>query len=173
MLLALQGEFEGEALDAVHSHAGHHRLLANDLARRVLEQPAAYLAVFALGVLAHDDEIDRAGLGQRRGDARHQPHGPKAHVLVELAAKLHQRAPKRDVVGHLLRPPDRAEEDGVVGLQRLAPVRRHHAPVLLIIIHAGEIEAVHLEIEPELGRGGVEHPQPLGNDLLANPVAGD
>ncbi len=63
---------------------------------------AADRRILALGVLAHDVEVDVAGLaaGERRRHARHQPHRAQVDVLVELAAELEQRAPQRDVVGH-------------------------------------------------------------------------
>ena len=88
--------------------------------------------IFALGVLAHDAEIDVAGLavGQRRRHAGHQPHRAQIDVLVELAAELDQRAPQRNVIGHLRRPADRAEEDRVVPADLVLPVLRHHAPCL-------------------------------------------
>src|SRR3546814_8886874 len=83
-------ELEGEAEDAVDADAAHHRLLDDDLALRAREHRAADRGVLALGVLAHDEEVDVAGpaAGQRRGYARHQPHRPEIDVLAEFAPEL-------------------------------------------------------------------------------------
>ena len=55
-----------------------HALLGDELAVGALEQPAADAGILALGVLAHDVEVDvRLGAaGERRAHARHQLAGP-------------------------------------------------------------------------------------------------
>ena len=167
------GELEGEPEHAVDADAAHHRLLDDDLALGAGEHAAADRGILALGVLAHDEEVDVARLaaGERAGHARHQPHRAQVDVLVELAAELDQRAPQRDVVGNLLRPADRAEEDRVVLADLLLPVLRHHALVLLVVVPAGEIEPVLPQLEAEALGGRLEHAHALGHDLLADAVA--
>ncbi len=92
---ALLRELEGVLQHAVGAVAREHRFLDHDLALGAFEQPPAEVGVFAFGVLAHDEEIDVAGLAPGQG-ARHaveQTHRAQVDVLVELAAELEQRAP--------------------------------------------------------------------------------
>ena len=130
LLRRLAGELEGEFQHAVDADAAHHRFLHDDLALGAGEHLAADRRIFALGVLAHHPEVDVAGLAvrERRRHAGHQPHRAQIDVLVELAAEQDERAPQRDVVGHLRRPADRAEKDRVVLADLLLPVVRHHLP---------------------------------------------
>ena len=111
--LRVARELERVAQDAVDALAREDGLLEHDLALGALEHAPADRRVLALGVLAHDDEVDVAGLavGERRRDARHQPARPQVDVLVEAAPELDQRAPQRHVVGHGRRPADRAVVD--------------------------------------------------------------
>src|SRR3546814_534087 len=74
---------------------GHDRFLDHDLALGSREGDTADGGIFALGVLAHDHEIDvtRFAARQRAGDARHQADGAQVHVLIVFAAELDQRLP--------------------------------------------------------------------------------
>ena len=152
-----------------------HRLLHHDLALGARKHAAADRRVFALGVLAHHPEVDVAGLaaGQRRRHAGHQPHRAQIDVLVELAAEQDERAPQRDVIRHLGRPADRAEEDRVVLADLLLPVVRHHLAVLFVVVAGGEIEIVAAQLEAEFLRRGLQHAHALRHDLLADAVARD
>ena len=129
LLRRLAGELEGEFQHAVDADAGQDGLLHDDFAVGAGKGAAADRRIFALGVLAHDPEIDvaRLAVGERRRHARHQPHRTQVDVLIELAAEQDQRSPQRDVIRHLRRPADRAEEDRVVLADLLLPVLRHHA----------------------------------------------
>src|SRR5262249_18958782 len=131
--------------------------------------------VFALGILAHDEEVDVAGLaaGERTGDAGHQAHRAQVDVLIELTAPQHQRTPQRHMIRHLRRPADRAEEDRVIGADPALPVLRHHAAVLLVIFDIGEVEPVELERKTVLLGRLLQRPDPLRHHLLADPVARD
>ena len=102
-------------------------LLNDDLVVGALEHPSADRRVLAFVVLAHDPEVDVAGLaaGERRADPGHQPHRPQVDVLLELPADRDQQAPERDVIGHV-RKADRAEKDRVVVADLREPVVRHH-----------------------------------------------
>ena len=174
-LRASRRNLEGVLQNPVDADARHHRFLQHHLPVGALEQPPAGVGVFALGVLAHHDEIDvtRSTVGQWAFHTGHEFHRPQVDVLVEAAPKLQQAAPQRDVVGHDVGPPDRPEEDRVESLEHTEPVRRQHRPVPRVVVRRCEIEM--LVGEPEVERRGrrVEHPQPLGHDLGADPVAGD
>ena len=76
---ALVGELEGELQHAVDADAGHDRFLHHDLALGAGEHAAADRGILALGVLAHDPEVDVAGLAVRRaGRARPASAAPAA-----------------------------------------------------------------------------------------------
>ena len=94
---ALAGLLEGKAQHAVHTVAGHHRFLHDDLARCALEHAPADTGVFAFSVLAHDEHVDLARQARaavaphhRRGDAGHEARGAQVHILVKLAAEQQQ-----------------------------------------------------------------------------------
>ena len=175
LLAAALREIEGVAQDAVDADAAHHRLLHHDLALGARIHLAADRGIFALGVLAHDEEIDvaRLAVGQRRWHARHQAHRTQIDILVELAPELQQRAPQGNVIRHRLRPADGAEEDRVMAADPRLPVVRHHAPVFGVVVAGGEVEGVERQIEIEAVGGGFEDAQALRHDLLADAVAGD
>src|SRR5947209_7116553 len=67
-------QFEGVANDAVGAAARENRLLYHDLISGAGVQPPANLRVLALGVLAHDPEVDIAGFAipERRNDTGKQ-----------------------------------------------------------------------------------------------------
>ena len=78
---------------------------------------AAVAGVGALGALADDDEVDLAGVGQRRRDAGVDPRGSQVDVVVELEAQPQQQPALEDArrqvrVARLAA--DRAEQDRVV-----------------------------------------------------------
>lgn len=161
--------------DAVDARARHDGLLDDGLALRPLEHRAPDAAVLALGVLAHDPEVDvaRPPPRERRPHPRHQPARPQVDVLVELAPELQQAAPERHVVGHLVRQPHRPEVDGVELEERLLPVRRQHRPVLPVVGAARERERLEGEGQAEyLGRC-FERPDPVRHHFGPDAVAGD
>ena len=151
-----------------------HRLLEHDLALGALVHPPADRRIFAFGVLADDDEIDVAGraVGERRGNARHQPAGPQVDVLVEAAAKRDERAPQRDVIGHGRRPADRAEEDRV---QR--PELRRTSPRASCArasrSNRSSSRSAPLEADAEPAARGLEHAHAFGHHFLADAIAGN
>ncbi len=102
-LIALHGQFEGEAHDAFDAAASEDGGLDGDFIGLHLVDEAAHLGVLALGVLAHDDEIDVAapGLGERRLHARVEIGRAHVGVLIEGAADGQQQAVERGVVGYL------------------------------------------------------------------------
>ncbi len=114
MLLALARQLEGEAHDPVAAGLGEDRLLHRHLHVGSGEEPAADFGVLALVVLAHDVEIDVAGLAvlERRLDAGEQLDGTQIDVLVETAPDRDEEAPERDVIGHAWKA-HRAQEDRV------------------------------------------------------------
>ena len=68
LLIAFDGEFEGEAHDALDAAAGEDGGLNGDLVGLLMIEEAADLGVFALGVLANHDKIDIAAFGFASGD---------------------------------------------------------------------------------------------------------
>ena len=173
LLRRLLRELEGEFQHAVDADAGENRFLHDDLALGAGKRPPADRRILAFGVLAHDPEVDVAGLAvrQRRRHARHQPDRAQVDVLVELATEQDQRAPQRDVIRDLRRPADRAEEDRVVLADLLLPVLRHHALVLGVVVVGGEVEPVLPHLEAELLRDRLERAHAFRHDLLADAVA--
>ena len=166
-------ELEGESQHAVDADACHHGLLNHHLARRIGEDAAADRRIFAFGVFAYDIEVDVARLAvrQRRGNAGHEPDGAEVDVLVELAPELQQRSPQRDVVGDLLGPADRAEEDRIMRPDLLLPVVRQHLSVPGVIVERREIERVEAQVEAVLPGHSLQDRAAFRHDFLADPVA--
>ena len=156
--------------DPVDALAGEDRLLHGHLVVGALEHAAADRGVLALGVLAHDPEIDvaRLAIGQRAGHALEQPHRAQVHVLVEVAADRDQQSPQRNVVGHA-RPADGAEEDALERLELLHAVVRHHLAGLHQPI-ARPVEIGEFEFEVEAPRGGFEHEYAFRQNFLTDSV---
>ena len=109
---------------------------------------AAGAGVLALGVLADRSTqsivalpLPRAG-SSTPGSTRVGPH---VGVLVEALADRQAQAPERDVVGHVGRA-DRAEEDGVEGLQLLEAALGDVGAVLQVAVRA-PVEVLDLERE--------------------------
>ena len=171
--LRVRGELEGVAHDAVAADAGKDRLLHRHFHRRSRKEPAADLGILALVVLAHDVEIDLAGLAvlERRVDAGKQPHRPQIDVLLEVAADRDQQAPQRDMIGHA-GISDGAEEDAVHALDLVEPVLRHHRAALGEAL-AAPIVVLPFEREAVAARRGLEHAHAFRHDFLADPVTGD
>src|SRR6185437_9866737 len=117
-------QLEGIPHDPLGAVTGEDRLLHDHFARRALEHHATDVGILALGVLAHDQEIDIAGgaAGKRTGHAVEGAHGPQIDVLVELTPELEDGAPERDVIGYRSRPAHRAEIDRVHAGEALFPV---------------------------------------------------
>ena len=173
--LAPACQIESEAQHPVDPEAGHHGFLDDDLAIGAGEHVAAHRRVFALGVLAHYPEVDipRLAAHQRAGHAGHQPHRTQVDILIVFAAELQQRAPQRHVIGHRIRPADRAEEDRVGPPDPLFPVFGHHPAVLRIVVAVGKIMPLLLDGEAIARGGGFQHANALGHHFLADAIAGD
>ena len=87
---------------------------------------------------------------------------------------MFSRRPHRLMWSGTFCPADRAEVDGVEGLQGLQAVLGHH-PAGLRVVLAAPGELVPLEGEPAVGLLGeeVEDAAAGGDDLLADAVGGD
>jgi hypothetical protein len=109
---------------------------------------------------------------ERSGHAGHQAHGAQVHVLVELAADLDEKAPHGDVVGHLVGRTDGAEVDGVVALDLVVPVGRHHEAVAHVVVGA-PVEVIEAEVDAELAAHRVEHAKALGHHFDPDAVTRD
>src|SRR5262249_36744874 len=167
------GKFEGVAQDAIDAAAREDALLHRQLVLGAGIEAAADLRIFALVVLAHDQEIDVAGpaAGERARYALEQTHGPQIDVLLEAPADRDQQAPEGDVVRNA-RPANRAEKNGVMSGDAVEPLLRHHATVPSVVL-AAPVELVPEETDVEAAASGIEHAHALGHDLLADAVSGN
>src|SRR5262249_6038759 len=149
-------QLEGEADDALGPLAREDRSLDGDLVGGAGVEVPADLGVFPLGVLAHDDEVDVAGLlsGKRRTHPGVENGGPNAGELVEAAADRKEQPVERHVVLDR-RMAHGSEEDGVEPPQQVEAVLRHHATVREVMLRA-PAKLLALELEPEFRRGSVE-----------------
>ena len=77
------------------------------------------------------------------------------------------------MVGYLLRPADRAEEDRIVTADARLPVVWKHLAVTLVVVPAREVEVVEFQLDAEAARGGFENAQAFGHHFAADAVAGD
>ena len=59
---------------------------------RALTQGSTVTGVQAFGALAHDDEVNVAGVGQRGRDARVVVRGAQIHVMVQRETELEEQA---------------------------------------------------------------------------------
>ena len=109
--VARPGELEREAHAPLDTHARVDRTLRRDLVRRALAQESALARVRALGVLAHDEEVDAVVVATGPGLER-----PQVHVEVEREAHLQQQ-PALEHAGRHLGRADRAEQDRVEAAQ--------------------------------------------------------
>ncbi len=108
-------------------------------------------------------------MAQRAGDAGEDAGRPDIGVLVERLADRQAQPPKRDVIGDAWRA-DRAKEDRVEPAQPVGAVRRHHHPVLAVVVRA-PVEALDSEREPAVAFGaGGEHLEPGLDHLRADAV---
>ena len=85
---------------------------------------------------------------------------------------LQQRAPERDVVGHRVRPADRAEIDRIVAADPRLPVVGHHLAMLGIVVAGGEVEIVERDGDVEALGSRLQHAQPSGTTSLPMPSPG-
>ncbi len=115
----------------------------------------------------------RHAVGERRRNARHQPHRAQIDVLVELAPDFYERAPQGNVIGDLGRPADRTEIDRVVLADLRLPVLRHHLAVLFVIVPGSEVEMVEMHGNAVLFRGRFQHAQAFRDHFLADAVTGN
>ena len=167
-------EPEGKAHDALDAGAGQDRDVGRDFERQALVDAAADAGIFAFRVFADDDPVEflAVHVAQRAGDAGQDAGRADIGVLIERLADREPQAPQRDVVGHVRRAGG-AEQDGVVFLDLVAAVLRHHDAVLLVVF-GPPVEMIDLELEIAVALGQrVQHLDACGNDFGADPVARD
>ena len=169
------GKLEGVLQDAIHAAACEDRFLQHRFALRSLKQAATHGRILALGVFTHDHHVDVAHLAirQRTGHAGHEADWAQVNVLVELAPELEQRAPQRDVVGHLLRPAHRAKEDRIEGLELLEPIVRHHLAVCQVVVTVRPVKGLQFDANFEPAGRSLQRPQPFGHDFLTDAIPGN
>ena len=166
-------ELEGIPHHPVDALAGEDALLHHRLLLGAGVDAPAHLRVFALVVLADDDEVDVGGAAvrERRGNPLEQLDRPQVDILPEGPAQRDQEAPERDMVRHAGKA-HRAQQDRVERAQHLDAVLRHH-PAGLAVGLAAPVEMLPVEADVVAPAGGLQHPHGLGHDLLADAVAGD
>ena len=109
----LARQLEGEAHHPLGAHAGDDAGLCGQLVGRAHVQAPAHIGVLALGVLAHDHEVDLFLVPQRRNHAGQQAHRAQVDVLPQALAHLLHQPAGADGVGQTPGVAVRAEEDGV------------------------------------------------------------
>ena len=170
------GQLERVAQDPVDADPGHHRLLEHDLALGAGEHPAADRRVLALGVLADDDEVDVPGTatGQRRADAGHQPHRAAARRTGRTSGGTRGSSP----TARCGPAPCRASRRRRTGSRRSrrrgrASRRASSARVRGSSRRMAKSNGAISTLEAEASAGCAQHPQALGQHLLADSVPGD
>ena len=174
LLRPLLRELEGELQHAVDADARHHGLLHHELALGAGEHARRRSRnTRPRCSRARRRSRCRPACGPASGDGTPgiSRTGRRLTYWSNSRRNWMQRAPQRDVVRHLRRPADGAEEDRVVRADLVLPVLRHHAAVLGVVVAGGEIELVLAQLEAELLGRGLEHAHALRHDLLADAVA--
>src|SRR5688500_2261112 len=165
----LARQLEGETVHALDAFAREDRGFGGDLFGQSLVHAAAGARVLAFGVLAHDHPVDFICILHVTLNSRKKARGPHIGVLVEALADRQAQTPERDMVGHVGRA-HCAEEDGVEAFELLQAACGNVSAGLLVALRR-PIEILELQAKAVL-----QFPQdldPRGNDLVADPVAGD
>ncbi|OSR85988.1 hypothetical protein BV330_04544 [Pseudomonas syringae pv. actinidiae] len=175
LAFALAGHLERELENTIDTAAGEHRLLQHELVFSVFEHDPAQRRVLAFGVFAHHDEVDvtRLAIGKRAGYAGEQANRADVGVLVELAAKLEQRAPQGNVIGHFVGPAYGTEENRIKAFQLFKPVVRHHLAVLQVVIAVGPFKIVEFQLQSVFLGGSLNHAHAFGQYFQADAVSGN
>src|SRR5205085_11365049 len=99
---AALGKLERVLQHAVDAGARVDRLLRSDLAAGPPSLDAAGAGVQALGVLAHDDQVDvfRSFAGERRGDTLWKLHRAEVDVEIQLEPQPQQQVALEDPRRH-------------------------------------------------------------------------
>ena len=84
--------FECVAHQALHAKGRVDGDLLCDLVNRALAQGSTVSGVETFSALAHDDEINVTGIGQRGRDARVVVRGAQIHVMVQRETELEEQA---------------------------------------------------------------------------------
>ncbi len=175
LLAAPLGEVERVAHDPLDAERGVDGGLVGDLVRRAAADRAAVADVRALGALAHHDEVDVAGRGERAGHAGVELRRAQVDVVVELEAQLQQqpaldvRVLQPRVAGHSA---DGAEQDRVVRLDRVE-VGVGERVAGLEEARGAQREAGLVEADAAACGRGIQHLLRLGDHLGTDAVTGD
>ena len=162
---------EGVADQALHPVGRVDADLGGDLVRRALAHDAAVTAVEALGALAHHDEVDVAGIGQRRRHARVVHRGTQVDVVVQGEAQTQEQTALEHTGGNG-GIADSSQQNGVMGLDGLE--------ILVGEGLAGAVPALGPQVEgggtdrdPGSLQRSLEDLEPFGDDLLTDAVTRD
>ena len=77
------------------------------------------------------------------------------------------------MVRDFFRPANSAKIDGIVIPDLLFPIVGHHLPMFGIIVIAGKIKMIEMQIDIETRHCGLQHAQPFRNYFFANTITGD
>ena len=161
------GQLERVPDDAPYTFAREDGSLDPDLMRMAGVCAATHARVLALGVLAHEEHVDRRRARERGGDPVEEACRPQVRPEIEPLAERQQQPPQGHVIRHA-RVADGAEEHGVVCAHDLERVGRHHRPGFVEVGRAPR-QFVPLELESER----IDGPACLRDDFRADSVSRD
>ena len=138
-------------------------------------QASTCVRVLTLGIFAHHNEVDVGWrlAGQRTGRTGQKLDGANAGKLLKILAYGQDERAQRNMVRNAVGVPHGTEVDGVIGLQCLQGIVRHHTAVFVVVVAApwksleGKLQArYHL-----LRRA--EHLESFRHDFLTDAIARD
>ena len=127
--------------------------------------------VLALGVLAHDHQVDAVGVAHLGRDAGEGPHRAEVDREVELLPQADDQAPDQLVVGDV-RAADGAEQHGVEAPDDVGRVGGHRGPLAEVAL-AAPVELGGLQRRAAGAQRRLEHGERGCHDLRSDPVTRD
>ena len=140
-------ELERKPNDALHSRSRHHRHVLCDLDRKPPVSPAPDARILTLGIFANDHPIQfwTGDMPQRAFDTRQNPRRTDVCILVEGLTDRQPKPPQGDMVRDVRRTHG-AEQNSIELSELLGAIRRHHNPVLLVVI-GSPIKILEVQLE--------------------------
>ena len=98
-------------------------------------RPATMARIFTFRVLAHDHpvEIARPSVTKRRRNAWQDACRSYIRILIKSLADRQPQPPQGDMIRYIRRA-NSTEKDGIMHLQLLQPIFRHHFAMRLVVI---------------------------------------
>ena len=165
---------EREPHDPLHAEGGVDAHLVGDLVGSTPTDDPAVADVGALGALAHHDEVDVTGGGERRDDSGQDRRRSQVHVVVECEPQPQEQPTLDDPAGEARVTrvtADRPEQDDLV-------LRERHEVVVGEDLADCEKVPCPEGVGGDVDRGVIRHCRSedldgLGHHLGPDPVAGD